>query len=312
MDNPRTTPTVPSILLGVLFFILIGSAFMPARWFGVTQSPLRTSRPPVDFTQLQNDSPFIKDINKDGEISWAEVVRSTAQGSSSIIELQNEKPDPIIIARLNDPDNLTASFSKNLYLASTQITNSGGVDEQTQKQVLDQLVSDEKKKIVFKKYAYADIKVANSDSQESIKTYGNIMATTLKNLITRKKIENDFSGLTRFTQSGDEKDLDSLVKDASNVNTILKKLLTLSVPPSAIAHHLLVVNQVSVYQETLLNLSKISSDPIRTSYVLNSYPDTIISTLLIYKKLTEYFNFKNVTFSGKEPGYVFVIGYTLE
>jgi hypothetical protein len=312
MNSNQSRQTIPALLLGALLFALIASAFVPAKWFGVEPRKMNVSEQPIDFTKLRDDTPLIKDTNNDGEISWAEVVRSTEQGSSSIIELQGEKPDPVVIARLNDPDNLTASFSKNLYLASAQITNNGGVDEETQKQVFNKLMTDETGKIVFKKYAVGDITIAKDESKESIKEYGNKMAIILNGMITEKKIGDDFNGLNQFVRSKNDKDLLAITSDAAALQGVVKKLTAIPVPPSAIVHHLIILNQISIYSEVLFNLSKASSDPIRATYVLNSYPQTIVSTLLVYKKLSEYFTFKNITFSGKESGYVFTIGYTLQ
>jgi hypothetical protein len=300
----------PFVLIGVLVLLLIAGAFIPASWLGV--KPQASAYTPIDFTQLSKIENYTNDADGNGEITWKELIASTDEGAQALAEGQNILPDPNAIELLNDPDNLTSSFTKKLYIASTYMENSGITDETSHQEALNQLVAEEAAKLIPKQYIYADIKVAASENAQSLRVYGNNLALVLENMITQDSIEKDAQGVADFMSTENKDALTPLVQDYKQMDEKIKQMLSISVPPSASSYHLIALNQMVAYRETLFNLSKAATDLMRANLVFKKYPETTIQTLLIYDRMAEYFNLKNVVFSSKEPGYIFTIGYTLK
>ncbi len=310
-EAPQKVPkevSKPFLLISVLVLLLVASAFIPASWLGV--KPQASAYTPIDFTKLSKVEDYANDADGNGEISWKELIASTEEGQQALAEGQNILPDPHAIELLNDPDNLTSSFTKKLYIASTYMEKAGITDETSHQEALNQLVAEEAAKLIPKQYVYADINVAASENAQSLHTYGNSVATILGRMITQDSIEKDINAIYTFMSTENQEALNPLIQDYKQMDERIKKMLSISVPPSASSYHLIALNQMVAYRDTLFNLSKAATDMMRANLVFKKYPDTTIQTLLVYDRLAEYFNLKNTVFPSEEPGHVFTIGYT--
>lgn len=296
------------ILLGILMVTVVFS-FLPASWFGI--KPLRNTHQRVDLSALSLDG-VARDTDKDGSISWKELVTDSLSASDIAEMEKGEQIDPEVVANLNDPNNLTASFSKNLYTASAYLSKNQVSDPASQQDVVNQLIAQEASKITTKQYSLSDINVAKTESKESIKTYGNSVATILQSMISEKSITDDFSSVQGYIETQDKEALVPISKDYIKVKTSFDKLLSLSVPLSAATYHTMVLNRVGEYRDTLYNLSQIETDPMRAMLLIQKYPEITLKTLRIYAQLSNYFDTKNIVFTSKDPGYVFTVGYTLK
>lgn len=313
MNPDGKTVTRSYVFLLLLIIILVLSAFIPASWLGLT-TPIKKYTP-IDFTQIKADDIKTYDSNNNGLVTWEELTKSTKYGDAIIQEAQANPPSEDTLRLLNDPNNLTSSFSKNLYIASNQIINAGGVSAEDQQKILEELTAQEVAKTVSKKYLYSEIHVAKSEDTGTIRAYGNAIASLLKGIITEKTIGDEANALALFASIKDQdstSDIDALRERASYVDTTIKKVLALSTPPSASVYQIMLLNQLTVYRDTLSNLSKAGSDPMRAKIAFSIYPGTTAGVLAMYKQFSNYFNLKNVIFSASEAGYVFTIGYTLE
>jgi S-adenosylmethionine/arginine decarboxylase-like enzyme len=312
--NPDATRLSKSYaFFALLIALFLISAFTPASWFGLETT--KKSYTPIDFSQLKTTDQEAYDTDNNGSISWEELTKSNKYGDGILAEAKDTPPSAETLAGLNDPNNLTASLSKNLYSASNQIIAAGGVSAEEQHQILQDLANQESKKIVSKKYLYNEINVAKSEDQDSIRSYGNSIATILQGMITEDTIKKDGDALASFASQQNQEGVSDIVilqEEASRFDVLIKKLLALSVPPSSSFYHIMVVNQMTLYRDTVNNLSQVSSDPVRAHAAIGTYPDTIVATLLMYKKMSDYFTLKNIVFKQNEPGYVFTIGYTLQ
>lgn len=309
MDQETKPMSRSFILLAIVLACMIASAFIPARWLGI--KPAVKTHTAIDFTKLKSVTEFTKDTNGNGQLSWKELVASTDGTPSTSTTSQNQKTSKETLQALNDPNNLTTSFSKNLLLTSTYLKNNNIADRDLQQKALDGILAEEADKLVSKKYLYKDIKIATTENKDTVRAYGNEMAKILQGMITEQKIKDDFSGLEFYTQTKDTQYLEPLITDAAKIATIEKKLLTISVPPSATIYHLIVINKVTYYKDMLTNMSKAATDPIRATIAMKNYFNDVVSTLVLYKTLSDYFNQKNIIYTTKEAGYLFTVGYTL-
>ncbi len=297
------------ILLAVLLLITASSAVIPASWFGIN---VKNNNPSLDLTSVKTIDLVGK--NKEGSpATWKDLTEQAFKDRPEI--LAETKATPVNqkdLDALNDPNNLTASFSKNLYVASNYLNQNGGGDSVVQQDILDQLMAQEAVKIIPTKYIFKDINVAKAESRDSIKDYGNNLALILKDMITSYSMKTDLSGVADFLKSENIKSLDPVTNDYKKIDAKLKKLLAISVPLSASTYHIITVNQVAAYRDNLYNLSQIVADPLRARISFEKYAEISISTLNLYKDLSKYFDMKNIVFSSKEAGYVFTAGYTIK
>ena len=302
-SSQMTTKKALAVLGYLLGFVII-TLVVPARWLGMKPVERHYSR--LDLSYKGAPSQEIKDGD-----TWKGLVTSNL-GPKEVKKLEVQKPDPVMIKSLNDPDNLTASFSKNLYVTSSYMARDKNTTAEQQQQILNNLVAQEATKIIPTVYTLKDVKVASKEDKNSIRKYGNDVATILKNVVTEKTIRDDFGGVTSYTTSKNSADLVAITKDSARIDAMLNKLTTLSVPPSATLYHLKAINQLATYRDVLFNLSKVDTDPIRATIMLEKYQETMIGALRMYANLGKYFDLQGIAFTGKEAGYVFTIGYTLQ
>ncbi len=296
----------PLLLLGIVFILTIGTSLLPASWFGVQQQTRRYE--PLNLGNLAQPENLATDTNNDGAISWGELIASSLALSPEDTDTTFEV-DMKGIAILNDPNNITASFTKNAYIASTALQQSGIVDEASKQEVFSQLLSEEGQKVSATVYTSSDVQLT-TDDKAAIKKYGNAAASILNNLVTKESIARDLASVSGYLQTADEKNLLPLIADAEKATAATKKLLALEVPKSALPYHLTTLNRVSEYSNTLANLSTANTDAIRATVALKKYQEVTAAVIRIYPMLGDYFNLKNVTFTSTESGYIYIVGYT--
>lgn len=310
MERESTQTSRSVAFLGIIVTLIAVSAVIPAKWLG--GAPKKQLQPKLDLSVYTSPNEIAQDVNKDGKISWGEVMNETLKPSNTSPEEQNKTTaDPKAIAELNDPNNLTASFSKNLYLSSAYLTKNGIDDDKSKKDVLTNILQQEASKIVSTTYYSKDANVAKTESKESIKIYGNAIATILQNIITEKIILADMTSVIAFLKSKNPSDLSHLYNNKKRLDDVIQRLLKVSVPPSALTYHMLAINRVAAYRDIINNLSVADTDPIRQTFVIEKYPDTVKLVALLFNQFSNYFNMQNIVFSSKEAGYVFVTGYTI-
>lgn len=293
-------------LLGALVLITVAGAIIPASWFNI-----ENKNQTLDLTSVDTVNVTPKNKETDQPLTWKQLTESALSDQPEVLEALKSAPvDKDALSQLNDETNLTASFSKNLYVASAYLKENNITDEDAKQEVINQLVSQEVSKIVPTVYHRKDIQVAKTESKDSIKAYGNNVGTLLTDTLTVKSFTDDVAGLKEYTKTQSAESANVLKKDYERVNTMFQKLLKVSVPPSATVYHLATINQVASYKDTLYNLSKIETDPLRANIALESYTNIVFNTVNVYKNLSEYFNVKNVIFGPKDSGYVFTVGYT--
>jgi hypothetical protein len=307
--EPNTPPNHKRaiILLFTLLIITILGAIVPVSWFQAGKTEDHT----LDLTSVNSIDITPKDKATNQPLTWKQIAEDALSDQPDALEQLKSAPiDDETVTQLNDKENLTASFSKNLLVASTYLKDNNVTDEAAKQQVISQLVAQEAAKVVPTSYSFKDLNIAKVESRDSIKKYGNDVGLALSGFITEKSMNADIKALHDYTENKDTSTLTPLIKDSKKVTTVLQSMLKISVPASASIYHLAAINQISKYQDTLSNMSKVATDPMRANIGLTGYASTVVSTISIYSNLSDYFNVKNIVFGPKDGGYVFTIGYT--
>jgi hypothetical protein len=309
-DHSLPPKLIPLLLVvGLILFVILGN-FIPRSWFGVKQAPSSHVRLDLDkLNSLASFNPGTQGIQDDGTVNWNQFISSTYKGDTNA-QVTSAHLDPQAVQALNDPTNLTGSFSKNLYVATAYLDQKGLTDENSKQQAVNTLLSQEQTKLVSIKYSLQDLNIAANETKATQKTYGNAIAKILQSLITKEIITTDIGSINTFAQTRSKSDLLSLSKNKVRVDGIIQKLLALSTPPSASTYQLLTVTRVAAYRDLLDNLSKADTDPVRSLLAFQSYPNVTVLALRLQGKFTNYFNTQNIVFSAQESGYLFTAGYT--
>lgn len=307
-DNQNKKSIV--VLFLVIFFIGI-SAIVPASWFGVHSSKKITS-PVIDLASIHSVEEVATDSNNDGIITWKEVMTDTLKADDVTIKKLQEIPvDKKIIAELNDPNNLTSSFSKNLYLSSAYLEKNGvALDQKTKDDLINKLILEEKNKIIKTVYTYKDINVAKTETKVSIKEYGNTVGPFLQNTINQKVGLTDIVSINSYIKTKKESDLANLAENRKKLDITIKKLLTISVPPSATIYHLIALNKIKEYRDVVDSISKADADPLRATLVITDYMNTAFEAAKALGELSYYFTIQNIVFYSKDSGYLFTSSYS--
>lgn len=308
----KSTPASRSVAVASIVLVLVAlSVAMPSSWFS-PKTKSENQKWKIDVSKIKDKKAVATDANSDGQVTWKEVIAETLPMDEQTKEnLKKEQIDPKAIEDLNNPNNLTASFSKNLYLSASYLDQNGMTDEASQKAIASKLMAQEAAKIKPTIYTYKDIKVAKTESKESIKAYGNALVLILDTVITKKITTDEIASLEQFEATKDASVISPFIADKKRLDIIVKKLTEMQVPPSAIIYHTLVLNRTASYRDVIANISVLESDPIRATLAVRDLRDVSKNFLRVFENISTYFDIKNVTFSSSEPGYVFVIGYTL-
>lgn len=297
----------PLLLIGALVFLTLGVSLLPSSWFGIQKQVTRYQ--PLNLGTLATTGTTAVDTDQDGVVSWREYIAQSLnispEEATSSIEL-----DPRDIAALNDKNNLTTSFTKNLYIASVALNQNGIDDPTTNQDTINQLIAKEAEKIKPVSYSLSSIRAGKDDSTSSLKTYGNSVASILNGMITEQSIAADLTAVGTYTTSLSEGDLMPVVLSEKKVSTALDKLLAVQAPPSLAQAHVQLVNAVGTYANTLHDLSVAFDDPVRATLALNHYPEDAAAIIHVFPLLAQFYKEKGITFSGKDAGYVYVVGYT--
>lgn len=305
MITPSHHTTKPAlVILGLTFGIIALSAFVPASWFGIAP---QTVTKEYDLSMLQEEStPDAKNPAKPTS-NWRELLQKNYNEVAADIpqpEITDEEQKKID-AQLNDPNNLTASFMKNSYVASAYLKENNITDEKIQTEMIHSLVDQEKEKIVVKVYTQKDIHIANKETKTTIFYYGNALGAEMKKADTYKLGDTDIKDLQSYSDSKDSKHLAALAKKRDGLANTIKALLAMQVPPSASSYHILALNKLSEYYTTLDNFAKAEEDPLRASIALKEYLPNLRSLFGALNAMRGYFRDSGIVYSKNDPGYVF-------
>lgn len=297
-----TTKKALSVMLVLMF--LLGSTFViPARYLGIQKkktSPL-ILRSQDELVALKGDS------NRNNVPDWKDLVDNSISTTTKV-ELAKTPVSEEDKKRLNDPNNLTASFSKNAYTASAYANKNGTLTKQQQDELASSLLAGEQAKIVHKTYEVKDLNIAKTETDSSRKSYGNTLGIIVQAALKNKSSSDDLAIIKAYSVNKDETVLSALIIKRDIIGVAIEKLLATPVPYSAVPYHLMLINKLSEYKDILDNMSQVKNDPLRASIALNSYVDVVKSLFTSITALQSYFILENITFTKKEPGYLLTGG----
>jgi hypothetical protein len=305
-DNQMTTKKAV-VVLGFLILLVVTTLIIPARWVGV--KPSTTKRSPLVLKSTEELAVLTKDTDKNNSPDWKDLLLETT--STSTIGVANKyvvtEADK---KRLADPNNITASFSKNLYTVASYAKKSGQMTQAEQQAIVTDLLSKESEKIDVKVYTLDDIKIASTETTASKRAYGNELGKVFKKATGFKLDIIDLDKIKAYSTSKDPAILESFTIKKNNTKVIIDELLKISVPGSAVPYHLLMVNRLSEYLSILESFAGAKDDPMRATIAFNKFLPIVKALFSSLENMSLYFKLEDITFTSNEPGYVLSAGYT--
>jgi hypothetical protein len=295
------------LALALVLALTAAVGFMPASWLGI--NPAKKKLAKIDLSNLTSVSDLAKDTNGDGVTDWNEIIAQTYDGAGLAEAVQ---PDPSAVAQLSDPNNLTGSLSKNFYLASAYIKQSGVDSQGSEQDIVNNLIKNEASKIVLTAYTFQDLETDSKETTTSVKTYGNALGKLMTIALEARLGLDDVSYLKNYVDTKSKASFETLVDKRDAANNIVSGMLTLKVPLSASAYHLVTLNRVAAYRDTMDNILKMETDPVRSAIAFDMYLQVTTDMLETARLFSNYFLAKDITFSAKDSGYVFDPSYTIK
>lgn len=294
--NPMTTKKA-LVVVGVLVFLIGATLIIPAEKVGMKKkhTPL-ILQSGEELVALQGDT----DSNNTED--WKDLLQQNVSPKLSE-EAKKTVVTPEQKKILADPNNLTSSFSKNVYTATEIAKQKGTLTTQDKENLATQLLAAEESKLVPTVYEITNLTIAKTENDTSRKAYGNALGRIVKKAEGYKMTENDLKIIEAFNVKQDPAVLESLVVKKNNLEVIIKDLLAVSVPNSAVPYHLLVINKMAQYKDVLENISKAKEDPIRASLGLRAYLGTTKSLASSFNSMRTYFALQGITYTKNEPGF---------
>lgn len=203
---------------------------------------------------------------------------------------------------LNNPNNITAQYAKNVYAANAIISQNTEVTPTQKTEIAKSILEQEALKASAKAYVFKDLKTKPTTLTE-VKKYGNIVGAVL---ILSLQDVIQYDDLAMIKEYGSSKNINVLKPYNEKIDalTILRdSLLAIEVPTTAILYHLNLLNAVEMYRQTLINLRGVEDDPLRASLGMSDYSTIYQNFFVSVDGFKEYFNLEGVSFSKKEPGY---------
>jgi hypothetical protein len=177
----------------------------------------------------------------------------------------------------------------------------GEISAKTGKQI-----QEAKNKLDGNTYTKNDIILANDNSAETIRKYGNDMAGIFITQGNKKSEESYLLIAKRALEKNDPKELEKIDADISFYKNVIKDSLALAVPSSAVSVHLNIINS---YAEmlTLIQGFQASFDNLPSAIAAYSRLEkSAIRFMNSYKDAADFFMEKEVTFALGEKGGLFM------
>lgn len=292
-------------VLGSVVFLIILLFVIPAESVGIKKSNqkklvLKTSE---ELAVLRGDT------DSNGTADWKDMLMNNMSPS---LKDASEKTVVTEVDKktLQDPNNITATFAKNAYTSSVYASQKGNVTEEQQKELADKIAQEASSKIVFTTYTIDDLKLIKIEDNASIKKYGNDLGKIYTKADSNNITRDDIAIIKAYNVNKDASVLEAFVVKKNVLETAITSLLAVSVPYSASAYHLRLINKLSDYKIIIDNLAQADTDPMRALIAFNEYLPTVKSLSSSFSGIQRYMTGEGITFTSSEAGFILLDGYS--
>lgn len=273
------------VVFGIILFIgagVLAFLFWPQKVTPITPDP-----------SLANAAAISKsDSDSDGLLDWEETLLSTnpnkadtdGDGAFDGEEVRTKRnplipgpndlvsvatSSPLTLATISQEGTLTDQIAKDLVTTLINYQQTGKLDSTHEKQLVNTLIDSSNKRVLTEKYGAGDIIIATTESTSTRKAYREAINLALAS--TKSITANELL----IVGESVEKKTKEAKQRADDLITIYKKITVdlskVSVPPSAVQTHLLLLNGFDAYTNALDGIRTLEVDPVLAAVVIQNY-----------------------------------------
>jgi hypothetical protein len=184
-----------------------------------------------------------------------------------------------------DPNNITQSVSRDLFAKFMSLQSSGGLNSETQTQVVSEVIANIDPGSIPPRFSLVDVRVVDN-SDKNLKEYGNQIAEILFNL--QKNVT---------PESTNKAGLDLYVSAVESVKN-------LPVPNTLGLTHVQLLNNFNATYQMLLLLVEYEKDPVKGLVALKSLQVNNKNALELFKTIALELKNNDIIFDKAESGYL--------
>ena len=153
-------------------------------------------------------------------------------------------------------------------------------------------------KLYRDEYQKGNLKITSVENKDSLISYGKQTALALKSLGTYGTEGTKL--VLAAVKNEDPQATEKLLALANNYRESEEKLLTVTVPASAISIDLKILNNLNRIGKTLTDMSKVTSNPESALVSASLYQQNLVVLYQSFNELNNYFKIKGINFSEKD------------
>lgn len=215
-----------------------------------------------------------------------------------------EPIDPATVDQLlaaTDSGNLTESVGKNLLINLTNAKQQGlGNDTPTQTQIINQAVSQINNSPAAVSYTNAQLAIV-TDSAATRRAYGNALIATLQ-AHPGADANATLLAIGYASDNNDKTQLNKLAGYQKEYGSLIKDLLTVSVPQSLAPLHLLIINDFAAMSSTYPDIATMFADPLRSLAAIQKFNTLLSEETRVFTNVAQQLQKDGILFSKDEPG----------
>jgi hypothetical protein len=290
-----------NVFLIIVAILLVGGAFVFAEYRNkksnnVYKAPQITATNEIPGSNLDSDSDGMKD--------WEEIlVGSDPKDPKSKVALNSSAQASTDLTKTKEPLTQTDLISRDFFARYMELRQLGSAsDALSQAEIAGKTVGN----IVLptpKSYVMADITTKPDNDKESIKQYGNEVATVFKKYAIQSRNEAVIAKEALETENLEVlKEIDPIIASYKN---IVNGLLLIRVPSGMETLHLDLINAMNGAVFISQVLRKVDVDPISGLQGVNLYLMASNRLSTSFSSIKSYFSYLGISYNTSEPGYLF-------
>jgi hypothetical protein len=292
---------------GILIVIVSILFIVSTVYLNFFSSPKQAKKSSPDllsvFTPNNSKQTGLNDIPEGETVpNWKKAVLAQAEKDDPNGLLRKaSSTDSVDTTNLDDPNNITSQYAKNVYTATAVISQNTEITPTQKAEIAKSILAEELKKASAPVYTIKDLKTIAS-TPAAVKLYGNTLGALFIYALEKVITYDDMAMIKEYGQTGDVKTLTKYDEKIETLGGLRDAILYMSVPNSAIVYHLQLVNALAMYHQTLINMRGIIDDPVRATAGASDYTVVYKGFFVAIDSFKEYFALQHTTFTAKEPG----------
>ena len=183
----------------------------------------------------------------------------------------------------SDPNNISNKVSHDLFAKFMALQNSGNLDEDSQAQVINDVITNIDPGSIPPRYSLTDVRVADNNTA-SLRAYGNQVAEAVLNL-----------GKTITPNSSNKDSLSQYVKT-------IESLRAMNTPSTLGLNHLQILNNFNATYQMLALLAEYEKDPIKGLVALKSIQTNNKNSVALFETIASELKNSDIIFDKTEAG----------